>query len=312
LVREVASERSALIAAAMWAVYLPGLLVMQEIAGDMLATLTLTLGLWCYLRAMRTGNLGQWALAGVCLGMASLSRSALLVTCVPLGLALLWRIRDIGVGAARKLRPVLVFALAWSLTMAPWMVRNERVFHQLVIGSTLSGYNLLRHNYQLTGTRPFHYVVGVEALPVIQATLARHPELTGHENEAQMDRVYRAEGDSVIQANKARYFSLCAYRFLPLWFNWGVYPALGRSLAALDYMMAAQQALLLLLTLFGLRYAPRRALPLAWCVVFLSLAYMAVVARVRYLVSVMPVMMLYAAIAIDRFLVRRAESRIAA
>ncbi|MEO5583810.1 MAG: glycosyltransferase family 39 protein [Flavobacteriales bacterium] len=309
MVREMAGERTALIAAAIWTVYLPGLLVITQIAGDLVATLTVTLGLWCYLRAWRTGKTSQWALAGACLALAVLSRSALLVIAMPLGIAVLWHGWRTGARHFNLVKPALAFALAWSMVMLPWIVRNEMVFHQPVVGSTLTGYNILRHNHQLPSDDPYRYINEDEARPIIYAALARHTELTGRENEAQVDRIYKAEGLAIIKANKARYLVLSAYRSLALWFNWGVYSAYGKQLGPLDFLMAAQQALLLLLALVGLRYAPRRAWPLFFAVVVLSLAYMAIVTRMRYIIPVMPVVILLAAIAIDKLLSRWMKKR---
>ena len=301
MVRELASERTALIAAAIWAIYLPGLLVVPDIAGDVLATLTATMGFWCYLRAWRTEKPAHWALAGVFMGLAMLSRSALLATFVPLLLALLWKVRRLDRGWLGELKIVSAFVFAFMLTTLPWAVRNERVFHTPVIGSTLTGYNILRQNHQLPGNDPYRFINHTETGPVIHAALARHPELTGHENEAQVDRIYKAEGLAVIKANKMRYLLLCTYRFLPLWFNWGVYAAYGRPLATLDYLMGAQQLVLLALALIGLWYMPKRGWPLALCVVAFCLSYMAIIARLRYLIPVMPVVILFASLAIDRF-----------
>lgn len=301
MARELAGERTALIAAAIWAVYLPGLLVIPEIAGDVLATLTATLGFWFYLRAWRTEKPAHWALAGALMGLAVLSRSAVLVTTVPLFLALLWKVHRLDLGLNLKLGSVLAFVLALSFTLLPWAVRNEMVFHSPVIGSTLTGYNILRQNHQLPTNDPYRFINHTETVPVIHAALARHPELTGHENEAQVDRIYKTEGLAVIKANKMRYLLLCTYRFLPLWFNWGVYAAYGRTAGMFDYLMGTQQLALLVLALIGLWSAPKRGWLLAFCVAVFCLAHMAIIARLRYVIPVMPVVILFAAIAIDRF-----------
>lgn len=301
MVRELAGERTALIAAAIWTVYLPGLLVIPEIAGDVIATLMATLGYGYYLRAWRTEKAAHWVLAGAFMGLAVLSRSALLAATVPLIVALLWKEYHLAHGLNRKLRNDMAFVLALSFTLLPWAVRNEMVFHSPVIGSTLTGYNLLRQNHQLPSDDPYRFVNHTETTPVIQAALARHPELTGHENEAQVDRIYKAEGWAIIKANKARYLVLCAYRFLPLWFNWGVNSAYGIRFGILDLLMATQQAMLLVFALIGLWSTPKRGWPLALSVAFFCLAYMAVITKLRYVIPVMPIVILFAAMAIDRF-----------
>lgn len=300
MARELAGETIGLIAAALWVLYLPAMVVLPQIAGDLIATLAVSTGLYFYAKAWRTGKNLAWAVAGACLAVAVLSRSALLVMALPLGIAVFWR----GWKASRRVAPVLAFALAWCLVMLPWVVRNTIVFHQVVVGSTLTGYNILRHNHQLQDDVPFHYVNEEEARPVAYAALARHPELTGRENEAQVDRVYKEEGMKVVNAHKLRYAGICAFRFLPLWFNWGVNKAYGKPLGAMDHLMALQQALLLVLALAGLRLAPRRAWPLACAAALVCLAYMAVVARLRYVVPIMPVVLLFAALAVQRLAVK--------
>lgn len=298
LVREVADETTGLIAAALWVLYLPALTVLPQIAGDMVATLAVTTGLYFYVKAWKAGGSLRWGLAGACMALAVLSRSAMLVSAVPLGIAAVWHAWRSGRRRFSLVRPVLAFSLAWCLVMLPWVVRNTRVFGQVVVGSTLTGYNMLRHNHQLQDDVPFHYVNEDEARPVAYAALARHPELTGRENEAQVDRVYKEEGMNVVNAHKLRYAQICAFRFLPLWFNWGVNTAYGKPTGPMDYLVAFQQAVLLLLAFAGLRRAPRLAWPLVLGAVVVCLAYLAVVARLRYVVPIIPVVLLPAAIAL--------------
>lgn len=311
MVKELAGERAGLIAAGIWALYIPGLLVLPQIAGDQVATLTMTIGLWCYLRAWRTGNVGQWILAGGCMGLAVLSRSAMLATSVPLTLALMWHLRSLPGSITVKAKPLFAFILAWSMIMLPWLVRNQVVFHQLVVGSTLTGYNILRHNHQLPTDDPYRFITGFEARPVVYAALAKHPELTGHENEAQVDKVYKAEGMAIIEANKLGYVKLSIYRFLPLWFDWGVAKAYGTEMGPVITLKMVQQAFLLVLALVGLWHIPKRGWPLALSVVILGMAYMAIVARLRYLIPVMPVVIMFAAMGIDRLWLSRSRGKTA-
>lgn len=302
LVREVADEPTGLIAAALWVVYLPALTVLPQIAGDMIATLAATTGLYFYAKAWKAGSILRWSLAGACMAVAVLSRSALLVAAVPLGVAVLWHTWRSEARRFNLVRPVLAFGLAWCLVMLPWVCRNTMVFGQVVVGSTLTGYNILRHNNQVQDDVPYHYVNEDEARPVAYAALARHPELTGHEDEAQVDRIYKKEGMAVIKAHKARYLGICAFRFLPLWFNWGVNTTYGKPLGPVDYLVAFQQAMLLLLAFAGLQRAPRMAWPLVLGSVAVCLAYLMVVARLRYVIPIMPAVLLLDALALRRLL----------
>lgn len=290
LVREWAGNvRVALFAALLWALYLPALKLAPQVSGDLLATLMLTLSLWLFVRAQQTHHARYWLSAGLGLGLAALSRSALIMLALPLLLGVWLTFGFTWAGLRQALRPGLIFGLALALTIAPWLIRTTLAFNQPVLGSTLTGYNLYRHNYMLSTDNYLRYVGADEAAQVIQALITQHPELRGNETEAQMDTLYRAEAWRIIRAYPLKYLALSLYRFLPLWFNWEVREAYGLRSGEVDYLMMAQQAGLLILALFGVRQIGwRRAWPLVGCVSILSLAYMLVNSQMRYLTPVAP------------------------
>jgi hypothetical protein len=140
-------------------------------------------------------------------------------------------------------------------------------------------------------------VSGAEFVPVIQAMVARRSDLQGTENEAEMDRVYRQEALQIISAEPLRYVMLSGYRFLMLWFDWGVKEVYRRQSGPGDYLTMIQHALLLLGAVVGLRGRWRRAWPLGVSVVVFSLIYMAVMAHSLYVVPIIPLLVALSAIA---------------
>ena len=174
------------------------------------------------------------------------------------------------------------------LFMAPWLIRNQLVFGRPVLGSSLIGYNLYRHNYMIDTRDYFRHVGGKEALAATQALLSRRTDLIGVENEAQMDLVYRDEALAQIRAHPVRYALLSAYRFLPLWFNWGYPEAYGNEPGGTDYAIMLLQGTLLILVLFGLYRTLWQTWPLWGSILAVSLIYMAVDSRLLYLTPVMP------------------------
>jgi 4-amino-4-deoxy-L-arabinose transferase-like glycosyltransferase len=292
LTREMADTRSALIAALLWAVYLPPIqLFYFQVSGDLLATLGVALSMWFFLRACRTDQRRDWLIAGVWLGLGALSRSAIAMLGPVLIIGVLrWTPHDarrpwIGASTVRRVVP---FAIAMALTMAPWLARNYLAFGRPVLGSTLGDYNFYRANSQLLTNQYLHFVGSRDAQQAIQAVVARQPDLNGTENEAQMAAVYRAEALQLIRAAPQRYAMLSAARLVMLWFNWTVNAADGRPNGASDYLMILQHGLLLGTAVAGLRRMWSRAWPLVLSVGALSLLYMAVIARLHYIVPVMP------------------------
>ena len=81
---------------------------------------------------------------------------------------------------------------------------------------------------------------------------------------------------------------IVAYRFLPLWFNWGYPEAYARKPLRMDYAIMAFQGILLILALYGSLQTSWRTWPLWGSSLAVCLVYMAVDSRLLYLTPVMP------------------------
>ena len=293
LTRALANTRAALVAALLWAVFIPGLELVPQVSGDLLACLFLTSSVFFVMRAIRTDRWRDWLSAGIGMGLGILSRSVVMFILPVLVLGLVWE----GWAAARKqaarfikrLWASMLLVLVVFAMMLPWLVRNTIVFSNPVLGTTLSGYNLYRQNYMLGSDDYFRFVAGEEAHQAILAMIGRHPELRGTENEAQMDKVYMREALEVIAAHPIRYAQVVVYRFLPLWFDWQIDEAYGSQSPHLDYYEMAVQAFLLITALIAVWKTWKRSWPLWTSIIVYCLAYMAVISQLRYLVGVTPI-----------------------
>jgi hypothetical protein len=247
------------------------------------------------MRAHQTDRWRDWLLAGIGMGLGVLSRSDVISILPVLVFDLLWE----GWAAARKqaarfikrLWASVLLVLVVFAMMLPWLVRNTIVFGSPVLGTTLNGYNLYRHNYMLGSDDYLRYIAGEEAHQAILALIGRHPELRGTENEAQINNIYMREALKVIAAHPVRYAQLVVYRFLPLWFDWQIDEAYGAPSPHLDYYEMAVQAFLLITALIAVWKTWKRSWPLWTSIIVYCLGYMAVVGQLRYLVGVMPLVM---------------------
>lgn len=303
LTRELSNTRIGLLAALLWACYLaPVRLFYSQISGDLFACLGITCGLIYFLRAQRSGRYREWFTSGLLFGLAILSRSAVLVVAVTLTMALFlwlaWHTRGAISSRFQRLSPVLVFALTWIVVITPWVIRNAVVFGRPVIGSTLSGYYLYRQNHILPTDDYLRFVPGGEFEPVIANMISRHPELTGSENEAQMNEIYLQEGIQVIREYPLRYLALSAYRFAMLWFNWGVNEVYAKPNAIGDVIMVIQHVLILFGGLIGLRGRIQQAWPLVLSILSFTAVCMAVMAHLPYIIPVTPGLFALGAIAL--------------
>ena len=295
LTRALSNSRAALVAALLWATFIPGIELVPQVSGDLLACLFLTSSIFFVMRARKTNRLWDWLAAGIGMGLGILSRSAILFILPGLVFGLLWE----GWATARKqwtrfvkrIWASVVMILVVFAIMLPWLVRNTIVLGNPVLGTTLSGYNLYRQNYMLGSDNDLRFVAGVEAHQAILALIARLPELRGTENEALMDKVYMREALKVIIAHPVRYAQLVAYRFLPLWFDWQIDEAYGARTPHLDYYEMAVQGFLLITGLISVWKTWKHSWPLWVTIVIYCLAYMAVISLLRYLVGVTPIVM---------------------
>lgn len=291
LTKEWANTFSALIAAAGWAIYLPALDLIPQVSSDLLAALFVTAGILMTMRARKTFRTYDWLIAALWLGLAAMSRSATLVIGVVVIGGQLIEFLQKRIKFKELLKPTITITVSLILFMAPWLIRNQIEFGQPIIGSSLVGYNLYRHNYMIRTTSYLRYVGGAEGYEATQNLIASRPgELLGTENEAQMDSFYRKEALKIISTHPIRYLWLSTYRILPLWFNWHVLEAYGIPTGHHGYIIMGIQALFFMLAGLELSFQARRTWPLWGSIMLLSLAYMAVDSQLLYLLPVTPLL----------------------
>jgi hypothetical protein len=112
-------------------------------------------------------------------------------------------------------------------------------------------------------------------------------------------------GVQTILQHPFQYLSLSVYRFLPLWFNASVKAAYGSKIDLMDYVVVIQQAILLAAVILGDTKNRKDNWPFGLCLVLGCGAYMAIDAQLRYLVDLMPAVVILAASA---FLHSRVQS----
>lgn len=297
--RRLVGARAGVLAATIWALYLPAYQDVINIGGDQLATVLLLLAALALERALRSQRLADHLIAGSLFGAASLCRSATIAFAVAGGLGIV--LAHGRRGLRDRAMPGIAFACGIAAALLPWAVRNALVFDRVVVGSTLSGYNLFRHNAVIRNEHYLHFVAAEEGRRYLDSLITAHPELTGRENEAEMNAFYRAAGRDVIAAHKGRYLELSAYRLLPLWTNWGVNVAYGKPAGGMDMAVLGLQLLLIAAAVLGGRHAfPGRWLMVIGLALY-SLLYAAVVARLRFLIPGMPLVALLAATGLARW-----------
>jgi hypothetical protein len=283
----------ALTVAAVWALAVPVMEAIGDGSGDLEAAPWVFIGILFFQEARSSHRAAHWALAGLFLGLAALSRSVLLGADILLMIGLLF---DGGLGRMRfRVRQMLILGAAVTLTVSPWAARNQIAFGAPILGTTLTGYNLYRHNY-IVAEPDFHphYVGAREAGTAVQS-LVQESDLSGRENELQMQNFYMDQGVRLIASHPFQYLQLILFRASMLWFNSTVKVAYGEKPGLLDAVMRIEQVLILFTAAAGAWLNRYRLWPYSLTVLATCGAYILVAAQVRYLVEIMPLIAVLAA-----------------
>ena len=216
---------------------------------ETLCTCLLTAFLWSVLRMQSAGGFAQirWGVVcGVLLGMTALCRPtvwacAILLVGWWIVQGVLLRSREHRDSAARREpRPpggdvaagvesvrfpsLVVLLMCAGLTVAPWAIRNGRVFGRTIVTTTHGGYTLLLGNnpayYDEVVNQPLGVVwdgsrgAGQQAWA---ADLVGQTDAAGLHGEIERDRWMSQEAWRTICANPAMFVRACGRRFLHFW-----------------------------------------------------------------------------------------------
>ena len=143
--RRMFAERVGLMAAAALALWPAALALTGSLMTETLYVMLELLFIWLCLRAGDRPTLIRFGLAGLCAGLATLTRPNMLLL---LPLLPFWSLIVFRSDRRAMVKSLAVPALAVAV-IAPWTVRNYQVFHKIIPVSTLSGTNMLIGNNDL-------------------------------------------------------------------------------------------------------------------------------------------------------------------
>jgi 4-amino-4-deoxy-L-arabinose transferase-like glycosyltransferase len=301
LTTELGNRTLGLVAAFGWAIYLHAVHTLLHINGDLMAGFFVITGVLYLTRAIKSGKLRDWLLFGVLFGLAVLSRSSTLLIFLILAagsVVYLW-----WAGRLRlQWRQSFLALVMFGVVISPWMIRNQIVFGKPILGTTLVGYNLYRYNAIASSEVPPHYVGPSEGYHEVELLVARTPELRSPINEGRVDEIYQQEALNIIRNHFEEYVELVVFRPIPLWFNIGIPDQYGEKMQLFDNLIVIQQAILLVTFLIAVWKGDWYLRLLATGVLFFMLGYLAVDSQLRYMVTVMPLVIAISVVGVDRFI----------
>ncbi len=253
----------------------------------------LALGVWCYFRLLGQPRWYWAVLLGVFFAAFALTRSFLIAFFPFMLVFVLVFLRD-----RHRWQYASLAALAFVLVYSPWVYRNYRLQHRLVILSTRGGYNLwMRNNpYYIADELAMMGVkFSAETLDKLnyREYILGYPPFTPEQGELERNEILTREGSKFIRANPGFFLKLCWTRF-----KWtigyrgiGLQGPLMNAMALLSY----GPALLGFLLSFILGWKNlKAALPLWMLVGYFVLFYTLTHEGLRYRMPVDPYMILLA------------------
>jgi 4-amino-4-deoxy-L-arabinose transferase-like glycosyltransferase len=259
IARKCFSEKVAVWAAWMWAV-LPFVMFYSTrwIWETSLAALLLTVLVWLSLQLEEARGLMPWAGFGVLWGVAALTNTSLLAILPAAGLWVWYRRSK---AEKSSLGGVVLAAVFFAATIAPWLVRNYQAFGRFVFIRSNFGAELR------LGNGPWAEGLWMQWLHPTQDVL----ELRRYQQLGELEYVAARKQEAVqwITADYSRFLWVSAKRFI---FYWAGLPRPGTNavLASLKNSLFLASSVL---AFWGLGRAIRKKVPGAWLFFGVILSY---------------------------------------
>jgi len=309
--RCVVAPRTAAWTAAMYCFY-PSLLIYNSLLlTETLFTLLLTSSILLIVIAIQRSSLGVLLLGSVILGLAALTRSVLWLAppFLAIFIGLVWG----GIWSQRLVAMATVLA-AFSLTIAPWAIRNSRLQETFVTIDVMGGRNFMMGNYQYTplyrswdaiaieGDRSWAHQVFVNYPPEQRRT------------QGQVDKLAMREGIAFVRQNPGLTLLRSTVKFFDFWglerelvagAGRGYFGHMSKAgLLVLTAIVAGSYAVVMALAIFGLFFAgplDRRAYWLFLSVIiFICGIHTIAFGHSRYHLPIIPLVLIYAASALTQ------------
>ena len=287
--RTVRSRPAALIAAGLWALYLPGATLVTRLWSEPCFTVIVLAGLlgmtWA---ATRAG--WRWLVPGAVFGLSSLCRPAGVAIGAGLAVYCFTRRRIKGYRWAG----VQIIA-GMAVVLAPWVLRNAVQFYAFIPLTTHGGFSLWESTFVLDEDRSWWRVTNPYVAIARLRALRGDPWPDPRMSEPDRDRVYRTYAHQAIVRHPVRFALTCFLRLTRSLFNVGF----GHWPSPASWCVALYHAALLTIAGLGIARTSSRNRPeigILWVAPAANLVlHTLVVGFARYMFPTMGTVMILAA-----------------
>lgn len=312
LTKKLSNSRTALLAASFFTFYPQFIRYPGEILCETLFLFLFILCVYFIYKYIDVSTHRQGIIAGVLLGLSALTREAALYFFV---FTVIWMFLYKGKGNAKNIfkKSFLVF-IFMALTIAPWTIRNYLVYPKFVLISTNSGTNFyIGNNPEATGMYLWRLPQGLKFPGHMKADL---PPREYHRLENEAKEIGFQEGLKFVKANPAKTLKLATKKVFLL-LRPPYYQIDINNLFSLQQIMVVtwfiSYIFILVAGIAGIALSFRQnwrkwALLLYWIVLVVSIHSVTFIIT-RFRLTIMPFLIIFAAFAVDRFLVHLSKDK---
>jgi 4-amino-4-deoxy-L-arabinose transferase-like glycosyltransferase len=305
----VHSERVGLLLAALFSFYPSWLGQANMVLAEAQFTLLFIAACLAVVCFYQSGKLAHLIAAGVLLGLAALTRSVVWMSPPLLAVFVMatWR-----APWGRRLAAVGLIVGAFAVTIAPWSIRNARVFGEFVPVDVMGGRNFMMGNYEHTPLYRSWAAISMDGEKAWHHQLRKLDDGAYGANQAQVDKAALRQGLKFMIANPGLTLRRSLVKFVDFWGlerefvagaamgYWGDLPT--PVILALAALIMGTYAVMLFAGIYGMTMLPLADRRLHWFLV-LVVAYVCgihtlVFAHSRYHLPVIPIVLLFSAVAI--------------
>lgn len=278
------AKQGAIIAGVSMAAYPMLVIYPLALATENLFIPLVSLALLLLLRAKDSQRLSLYALAGITLGAATLTRSVIFGF---VGLAFIWIFFIL-----KKRKAAIIFLLAIIALISPWIIRNTRLHNQFVFIESSMGYNL-HMGYHPEGNGSFQYGISLELLPYLDDAQRNQLGM-----EAGLEFI-RQDPERVpkLMLNKLGFFMGLERRAITYFYSNGFFGQIPQSpLIAIFLIFTLPFVFIASLSALGLglfKWSNRLLLPLLLFASYLA-PHLLLIAEPRFHLTLMPIMAAFA------------------
>jgi 4-amino-4-deoxy-L-arabinose transferase-like glycosyltransferase len=304
------SPQVALWAAAICCLYPSFLAYANVLLTETLFTFLLTAFIWLFLEAVGRQSRAVLIAAGITLGLAALTRSIMLPFLPLLTICALvyWR-----GNWSRRFLAAACITLAFAITIAPWAVRNTRLYNSLTFIDVMGGRNFMMGNYEYTPLeRSWATISDVEGDKNWFHVLQRERKIPSPVMQNELDRIALRHAIEFIRNHPQLTMKRAVVKFFNFWqlereflaaARAGYFSTLfGHWLLLLAVIICGSYAAVLFAALFGCCCVPptdvRLHSFLIISLLFPCAVHTMIFAHSRYHIPVIPLLTVYAAAAI--------------